>query len=144
MKYLEVDLNSDPYKILDKFITEFVPDIFSALRNSRKFEVNPDEPLSADDLSVLFSQMGDAMALTVNYCHLKYNCVPLVIKVELKIRDDAFVWLRFVPLNEAKEPIMKEKENVSLVLPNDFDQIDALQKEGYNIVMLYRRFFRPR
>ena len=105
--------------------------------------MNPDETLSTDDAIALFVKITKTLGIVNNFCKIKYKCEASTIKMEMRIRDGSFVWFRFVPLNENNEPITKEKDNISLVLPNDVEQISALNKEGYNIIVLFTNFSAP-
>ncbi len=143
MKFLEFRRDSEPNELFERLVIEFIPDIISALKNNQKFEVNPDEPLSPDDAIALFVKITKTLGIVNNFCKIKYKCEASTIKMEMRIRDGSFVWFRFVPLNENNEPITKEKDNISLVLPNDVEQISALNKEGYNIIVLFTNFSAP-
>ena len=143
MKFLEFRRDSEPNELFERLVIEFIPDIISALKNNQKFEVNPDEPLSPDDAIALFVKITKTLGIVNNFCKIKYKCEASTIKMEMRIRDGSFVWFRCVPLNENNEPITKEKDNISLVLPNDVEQISALNKEGYNIIVLFTNFSAP-
>ena len=143
MKFLEFRRDSEPNELFERLVIEFIPDIISALKNNQKFEVNPDEPLSPDDAIALFVKITKTLGIVNNFCKIKYKCEASTIKMEMRIRDGSFVLFRFVPLNENNEPITKEKDNISLVLPNDVEQISALNKEGYNIIVLFTNFSAP-
>ncbi len=144
MKFLEIRPDSDPDILLEQFVLDFIPDIFSALRNNQKFEINRDEPLSPEDIIALFMQINSVMGLVNRYCKMKYQRPAPSIKLEMRIRDNSFVWFRFVPLDEAREPITEEKENMSLVLPKDLEQISSLNKEGYNVIAIFNKSFPPK
>ena len=143
MKFLEFRRDSEPKDLFERLVKEFIPDIVSALKNNQKFEANLDEPLSPNDMVALFVKITKTLGIVNNFCKIKYKCEASAIKMEMRIRDGSFVWFRFIPLDKDNEPITKEKENISLVLPNDVEQISALNKEGYNIIVLFTNLSSP-
>lgn len=144
MKFLEFTPQSEPLEIFEIFLRDFIPDIFSALRNNRKLEINSAEPLTPEEITLLFLQITKVLNFSDNLCKTRYNCKPDSIRVEMRIRNRAFVWFRLVPLDKNKEPITKEKENISMVLPIDHAEITALNNEGYGTIVAFNKIFPPK
>lgn len=144
MKFLEFTPESEPLEIFEIFFRDFIPDIFSALRNNRRIEVNHDMPLSQEEIALLFVQISQVLNFSDQLCKIRYDCLPDSIRVEMRIRNGTFVWLRFVPLNKDKEPITKEKENISMVLPVDHAEITNLNNEGYGTIVAFNKIFPPK
>lgn len=103
-----------------------------------------EQPLNAAEVVLLFQQIVKSLNFANSLCREKYKCAADSIKVEMRIRNNSFIWFRLVPLNKAKEPITKEKENFSFVLPNDTAQISALSGEGYANILLFGKIFQPK
>ena len=93
---------------------------------------------------MLFQQLMKSLNFANSLCIRKYKCAADSIKVEMRIRNNSFVWFRLVPLDKSKEPITEEKENFSFVLPNDTEQMSTLIKEGYKDVILFSKLFQPK
>lgn len=144
MKFLEFTPESEPLEVFEVFMRDFLPDILSALRNNRRLEIDHADPLSELEIATLYMHITKVLGLENNFCKTKYSCSAVSIRVEMRIRNRSFVWFRFVPLNKNKEPITKEKENFSLVLPNDSAEISALRDEGYNSILLFGKIFPPK
>lgn len=144
MKSLEFNPQSEPVELFEVFFRDFVPDIFSALRKNTQLEINSEQPLSTEEVILLFQQIMKSLNFANGLCKKKYKCTADSIKVEMRIRNDSFVWFRLVPLDKFKEPITEEKENYSFVLPNDTEQMSALIKEGYTEVILFSKLFPPK